>query len=276
MYKKLLAIFLISLLYLSCASLSQLVQKPTVKFNKMELINFSFQDVTANFNLAVTNPNPFGISLAGYDYGFSIENQNFLNGDQTENIQLSGNQTNSIDIPVTIKFKELYNMFKALKNQDEAGYGLKGHVHVNSPLEVFKIPFSISGKLPAIKLPKVSLAGVKVQSLSFSGVKLDLNIEVDNPNIFGFSLNNFNYNIALAGKNLVNGRNPEGTAVPEKGKSSIRFPINLDFSAVGSLLTSALRTGKIDYVLTGDAGLKTKFGDTKLPINRSGDAKLWK
>ncbi|MCI0513323.1 LEA type 2 family protein [candidate division KSB1 bacterium] len=276
MSKKLICILSLFALVLGCATLSQLVQQPTVKLNTVRLSNFSFQDITLNFELAVSNPNPFGVKLAGYDFQFAINEKNFLNGDQPQDVQIIANQTSLLTVPLTLKFKELYQMFQAIKDQDEVGYGFKGHVHVRGPLDILKIPFSTTGKLPAVKLPNISLAGVKVQSLSLTGVKLDLDLKIDNPNIFGLSLNNLNYNIALAGKSLINGVSNQLTNITEKGSTSLHFPINLDFLAIGNLLTTALQKGEIDYVLTGGAGLKTQFGETQLPIDKTGKTKLWR
>jgi len=275
MIKKLLLPVLVAGL-LSCTTLSQLIQTPTVKLNQVKLTDFSFQDITLNFDLAVTNPNPFGIRLAGYDYDFGIQEQNFLSGDQTQDVQIIANQTSIVGVPVKIKFNELYQLFKAVQNQDEVNYQMKGHVHVTGPWDILKIPFSTSGKFPAIKLPKIALADVKIQSLSLAGIKLDLNIEVDNPNIFGFSLNNFNYNIALGGKKVASGDNTQATAIPQKGKTNLRFPIDLNFAALGSFLTSALQKGTIDYELTGGTSIATEFGNVQLPMNNIGAAKIWK
>lgn len=276
MRKSILVVSIIFVFIIGCASLSQLIQKPTVKLDKVSMQNFSFQDITLNFDLAVSNPNPFGIKLAGYDYDFSIQQQNFLSGDQAQDVQILASQTSKFGVPVTIKFKELYQMFKSMSDVDEAGYNMKGHVHLKGPWGLLKVPFSTTGKIPAVKLPKISLAGVQVQSLSFSGVKLDLAIDIENPNIFGFSLNNFNYDIALAGKKVLNGNNTEQTAIPKKGKTTLKFPINLNFMAMGSMLQSALQQGKIDYTLTGGANLKTEYGNAQIPINKSGNTKMWK
>lgn len=276
MIRKIIFVILPVLIVLSCATLSQLFQQPTVKLNKFSISDFSFNDITLNFDLAITNPNPIGVGLAGYDFDFSIEGQNFLSGDQKKDMQVLANQTSIVGIPLTVKFNQLYEMFKALKDKDEANYGLKGHMHVNGPLGLLQIPFSTSGKMPAVKLPKISLAGVKVNTLSLSGVKLNLDVEVDNPNIFGFNLNNFNYNIALAGKNVLSGTKTDATVVNKKGKSTLSFPVDLNFLAMGSMLKSALETGKIDYQLTGGTDVKTEYGSANVPIDMTGVTRMWK
>jgi LEA14-like dessication related protein len=269
-------IFVLVALFLGCASLSQLIQKPTVRLDKMNLKNFSFQDVTLDFDFAVTNPNPFGVSVAGFDYNFAIQEQNFLTSEQAQQVQILANQTSKVTIPITVKFKELYQMFQTMQDQDEVNYGLNGHVHVKGPWDVIKIPFSTKGKIPAVKLPKISLEGVKINSLSFSGVKMNLKIGVDNPNIFGFSLNNFDYKVALAGKDLASGNNSSPTSILQKGKSTLDFPISLDFAAVGNLLMTALQKGEIDYNLIGTAGLNTDYGAAQVPFNKTGQTKIWK
>lgn len=265
----------IALLF-GCASLSQLVQKPTVRLNKMNLKDFSFQDITLDFDFAVSNPNPFGVSVAGFDYNFAIQEQNFLSSEQAQQVQILANQTSNVTIPITLKFKELYQMFQAMQDQDEVNYGLTGHVHVKGPWDVIKIPFNTTGKVPAVKLPKISLEGVKINSLSFSGVKMNLKIGVENPNIFGFSLQNFQYQVALAGKSLASGTNTNQTNILEKGKTTLDFPLDLDFGAVGNLLMTALKTGEIDYNLVGTAGLSTSYGAAQVPFNKIGQTKIWK
>lgn len=263
-------------LFFGCASLSQLVQKPTVRLDKMSLQDFSFQDITLNFDFAVSNPNPFGVQVAGFDYNFAIQEQNFLSSEQQKQVQILANQTSNVSIPITVKFKELYQMFQQMKNRDEVNYGLNGHVHVKGPWDIVKIPFTTKGKIPAVKLPKISLEGVKINSLSFTGVKMNLKIAVENPNIFGFSLNNFDYKVALAGKDLASGKNDNQTDIVKKGKSTLDFPVNLNFSAVGNLLMTALKKGEIDYNLIGNAGLNTDYGAAKVPFNKIGTTKIWK
>ena len=276
MFKKMFIPIVVVPLLLSCASISKLLQKPTVKFEGVRFTDFSFSDLTLNCDLGVQNPNPIGVSLGGYDYALSINEQNFLNGEQTETIQVLANSTSPVTIPVTIKFKELYQLFSTMKGSDEVPYQIMGHILVNMPLGPLKIPFSAKGKFPAVKLPKISIQKIKVESLSLSGIKLNLDVNVDNPNIFGFALNNFNYNIDLSGERVISGMTEQQNVIPEKGKGTLNIPVSLNFAAAGSLISEALRTGKINYNLSGGGDFKTEYGTANLPFDMQGVAKILK
>lgn len=276
MFEKKLIVMTVVLVFSSCASLSKLVQKPTVEFQKVRFTDFSFSDLTLNFDLGVSNPNPIGIRLAGYDYNFTINEKNFLSGEQTQDIQILANATSTVTIPVTVKFKELYTFFASMKGVDEVPYKIAGHILVDMPLSPLKIPYRVKGQFPAVKLPKISLQNVKVESFSFSSIKLNLGINVDNPNIFGFSLNNFDYKIDLSGKRIISGVTDYQNMIPNKGKGTINIPVALNFSAVSSILTEALRKGSISYNLAGGGNFKTEYGAVALPIDSKGVAKIWK
>lgn len=264
------------LLLLGCAAVSKLIQKPSVTFQKARLTDFSFSDLTLNIDLAVRNPNPIGVSLAGYDYEFMINNKKFLAGEATQKVRVLANATSTVSIPIGIKFKKLYELFSAAKSSDELPYQVAGHVLVNLPIGPFRIPFSAKGKLPTVKIPKISIQNVKVESFSFSGIKLNLGVNVDNPNSFGFSMANFNYDINLSGKKAISGKTVRENVIPKKGKGTINIPVQLDFISIGSILTEALRKGNINYNLTGGGDFKTEFGSVKLPIAAKGLAKIWK
>lgn len=250
-----------------CAALQEIIQPPKVNFESVNLTDFSFNDVTLDFALSVHNPNPVGASLSGYDYTFTVEGQQFITGDENRQITLASGGKSSIHIPVTVRFKELYNLFKSTEKQDTVGYRIAGHFRPSGILSGFDIPFSKSGSLPAVKIPKISLSGLKVKGLSFTKVDLELGIDVDNPNIFGIDMSKLNYVINIAGQQVADGSSLNVAQVPKKGKGSIHLPISLSFSGVASAVRSAITGSSVDCAVSGGADLNSPFGLLHLPID---------
>ncbi|MCK5739012.1 LEA type 2 family protein [bacterium] len=273
--KKNILIFLFICLFIgSCATMRQLVQEPSVQFDSMELADFSFDDITALFTFNVNNPNAIGIKLSGYDYILAVNDKQFLQGTQNLPVTVPAKGTGKVTIPVTVKFAELYKMYQSTRSADEFSYNVVGNVLVNAAISTLKIPFSTSGKLPTVNMPKISLKDIRVNKLSFSGIDLGVVVNIDNPNILGFTLQEFDYNLTLAGKKVANGQNKNAITIPKKGIGTLNVPIKLNFSSLGSVITKAIRQGEIDYVLKGNAALKTEFGQGRLPFNTKGVTKL--
>ena len=261
-------LFSVLLAFLSgCATLEKMVQPPTVKMESMNISDFSFNDITLQFDLLINNPNQFGIQLNGYDYSFVLENNEFLKGEQSEEIKISSAGNSSLAIPLTINFQELYNLVKQTKNLDSLSYSITGNFRPSGLLAGFKIPFSKSGNLPNLRLPNISLNDLKVSKLDFSGVVMELDLKLDNPNTFAFDIGKLDYQINLAGSQVAKGITENLAKVPAKGAGEIRLPISFSFFGVASSLTSALTGKDIDCSINGSAALNTPFGPIQLPIN---------
>jgi LEA14-like dessication related protein len=264
------------LFLLGCAAVKELIQPPKVDFESVKLVNFSFDQVTMDFALSIYNPNPIGASLAGYDYAFAIEGNSFLKGDESPSLVLPASGSGTLHIPVTVRFKELYNLFKTTEKQDTVGYQISGHVRPGGILTGLNIPFSKSGNLPALKVPKVSLSGLKMKGLSFSKIDLELGVNVDNPNIFGFDMSKLDYRLNIEGQEVASGITDQVGQVPKKGKGTVTLPISLSFSGVASTLRSALTGQAVDCVVTGATTLNTQYGQVDLPINVSQNVKIFR
>ena len=274
MKKNILIYLLIGLFIGSCATMRQLVQEPSVSFDSMKLSDFSFENITARFTFNVNNPNAIGIKLSGYDYVLAVNEKQFLKGTQNLPVIIPAKAVGKVTVPVTIQFSELYKIYQSTKSADDFSYNIVGHVLVDAAISTLKIPFSTSGKLPSVKMPKISLKNIQVKKLSFSGIDLGVVVNINNPNILGFTLQEFDYNLTLAGKKVAAGQNKNAVIIPQKGVGTLNIPMKLNFSSLGSVITKAIRQGEIGYVLEGNAALKTDFGQGRLPFNTKGITKL--
>jgi LEA14-like dessication related protein len=252
---------------MSCATLEQLVVPPDVKVENINIADFSFEDVTLDFGLLVNNPNPFGVDLQGYAYKFAVEGKEFLSANETRQINVGAAANSNINIPVTINFKELYNLMQETKDLDSLTFDLVGNLQPGGLLSAFDIPFSKKGSLPNVRIPEIKFSGLKVKKMGFTGIDLEVGLDLVNNNVFGFDIGKLNYDIALAGNPLIKGMTEQLASVPAKGKSSVKLPVSLDLSGALGSISSILKGNSVEATITGDTDLNTPFGPITLPFN---------
>ena len=262
----LLTALILSIALLSCATLQQMVQPPDVKVENIDIADFSFEDITLDFGLLVNNPNPFGINLQGYEYTFAIEGKEFLSANESRSFDVGAAGASTVHIPVTVNFDKLLELMKQTKNLDSLSFDLIGKIQPGGLLAAFNIPFERSGSLPNVRIPEISFSGLKIKKMGFTGVDLELGLNLKNKNVFGFDIGALNYDIALAGSQVAKGVTENLASIPAKGTGEIKLPINVNFASALGSLSSALKGGKILADISGDADLKTPFGPITLPF----------
>ena len=275
-------IFIIAQL-LGCAALQQIanIQEPKLDVQNVRFTGMSFDAIDLAFDIKIKNPNPLSATLAGFDYDFQIDNSSFLKGQQNKQLTIQAMGESSIEIPISLNFKELYSTFQALKSQDSSAYKLLCGLSFNLPvLGPTRIPISKSGNLPNIKLPDVKIGSLKLNKINFSGADLLLNLKVKNPNAFSLLMNKLNYDFAVNGKTWVKGLTQNQMQVTQKGESTIAIPISLNFMDMGTALYQMI-TGnqQLNYQLKGALDLNTSLPllqQVSLPLDRVGTINIMK
>ncbi len=274
-------LLLVSISLFRCATLQQIaaIQQPSVDVQNVRLTGMSFEALNLAFDLKITNPNPISATLAGFDYDFQIGDASFLKGNQEKQLTLQARGESMLEIPLTINFKDLYNTFQTLKNQDSSTYKLICGLSFNLPvLGPTRIPVSKSGSLPNLKLPDISISTLKLNKISLTSADLELKLNLKNANTFSLLLNQLNYDFAVNGKTWVKGLTQKQMEVKEKGVSTIAIPISLNFLEMGTAIYQMI-TGnqKLNYHLTGNVDLKSSLpllGQVNLPLDRVGEISI--
>jgi len=265
--KQLYPLFAAALLLFSCAGMEKIIQPPSIRIDTVKLASVDFEKLGLDIVFQVNNPNPFGLSLSGFDYAFTIENKQLLSGRDTRGLALAGQKVSEMHFPLTIKFADVYQLISEKKDLDTLAYSFSGTIIPAGLLAAFKIPFSKSGHLPNVRLPQLSLKNVKMQKLSLSGVDLKLLVGLKNPNSFGFNVGKLDYKLDLAGKPFASGITGKLLDVPAKGDGVIELPISISSAGVLGSLYSALSGQSIAASLQGTAELTTQHGTVPLPFN---------
>ncbi len=280
-------LILFSGIYLAgCANLTQIlnqmdVQKPLVNIKSADLTALSFEAATMQFNLEINNPNSFGVKLAGFDYQLDINQHAFLNGDQPDKIEIGARSTSPLSVPVTLNYVHLYNAVKGLLENKKADYKIDFGFKFDLPvLGSTRIPVTHSGSVPLPKIPEFSVSSLKVKKLGLTGADLELVLKIENPNIFGFDLNDLDYNFSINGNRWIQGRESVVGDIGPGGQSFMSIPISLNFLQIGRSVADLISSGdELNYLLTGNvdvSGKEIPLHIKELNINRDGRINLQK
>ena len=283
-YKILLLVFMLS--FISCSTLNTIlnqmqVQKPTVQITNAKISKLNFDNLDLLFDIQIDNPNTVGIDLAGFDYDLLINENSFISGNQSDELKIEAQNSSTIQLPVTLKFLDLYNTFNDLKNNNESKYQIKCGLNFNLPvLGNTRIPISKSGDIPLLKLPKISFNSVTLQNIGLTGANLMLEVKFQNPNAFSMLIDQMNYNFQVNGKNWLSGNAKQNTSTNQNGESLIQIPVSLDFLQMGSSLYQLISGGKnLNYNFSGNLDIKNShplLNSLSLPFDETGNFDILK
>jgi len=269
------------LLFYGCTTLQQWsgIKAPELSIQKVNIANAGLKEMDLILNIDVKNHYPIGIKLPAFDYNFLINDHVFLKGENALNQTLSALGNDQVQVPVRIHFMDLYQSLSALVNEDNAGYKLNGNIHFDVPiLGRIQIPFEKKGQLPLLKMPKISVKGLKVKSLNFTAAKLSLDIELDNPNAFMMLLQNFSYNFSVDGLQWADGNLEKNISFDKHGKSNVSIPISLNFFEMGQTVFNVLnKKGSFPYEFDTQIKFKTDLPfleNVDIPLKKSGSIQL--
>ena len=259
-----------------CATLSEIVERPTARVVSGEITSLSFDRAELTFDVEVENPNPVGVRLAGIDYELFFEESSFLRGATDEEIEIAANGSSTVRIPVGVGYTELIESVRSLSDRRETAYRLAAGVSVDVPaLGRVRLPVERSGTIPVVRPPRVRVRELSLEGLSLGGADLRLRLGVTNPNAFGLSLQTLDYALRINGEFWGSARISEAAELSEGGERDIAVPITLDFGAMGrSARDLILGRANVAYNLSGtlEVGTTLEMLDTAtLPLSLDGE-----
>ena len=119
----------------------------------------------------------------------------------------------------------------------------------------------------AIKECKFSLLSVKPYSFTYSNLKLDFEIKVDNPNTVDAVLDKFVYTFFTNSTQVFTGTTGNKVEVPAKKSTQFTTTITLEYNAIGQAMAEAIRLGSADYRIDARAYINTILGEISYPVS---------
>jgi LEA14-like dessication related protein len=119
----------------------------------------------------------------------------------------------------------------------------------------------------AIRECKFALISVSPHSYTFSNLKVDFEIKVDNPNDVDAVLDKLVYTFYANNTEVFSGTT--GSTVNIKAKKSEKFTttITLEYNKIGQALAEAMKLGSAAYHIDARAYVSTILGEISYPVN---------
>lgn len=126
--------------------------------------------------------------------------------------------------------------------------------------------------LSNIQKPSVRYSSMSIQDMSFDDVTLLFDFEVDNPNSFGVSADQYQYEFFINGTEFVTGIQNENVRIESESKSIIQVPVSLTFSEVYNTISLAVNRDSISYRISSEVRFDIAgVSQQRVPVSAEGE-----
>ena len=119
--------------------------------------------------------------------------------------------------------------------------------------------------------PEVTVKDVSLASLDRSGVEMDLQLAIKNPNSSSIRLSRYSYNLLISELPMTSGEKHEQYEFKGNTTTDIRLPLHIKYNDLLEILKRFPDPDHIPYQLTADFDLNTQFGTFTVPVAKRGD-----
>lgn len=131
------AAFLLIFMLSGCASL---VQTPHVVIKETSVVGLDTSGIDLEFQLGVSNPNPYDLSLLGYTFDLRVLAQPLSTGGRQETILFPAGRETGMRLPVRLKFADLMEISSRATDPDNIPYQLNTMLQLKTPLGEMALP----------------------------------------------------------------------------------------------------------------------------------------
>lgn len=118
--------------------------------------------------------------------------------------------------------------------------------------------------------PELQFRGIQINSIGFDGASVEILVDVYNPNAYRLGVERLSYDLAVENVRWGVGSTVTPLAVDGRGSATLRLPLDVSWSRLGDAGREALRSGSVNYGVSGEMTLATSLGAFNVPYTKSG------
>ncbi|GEM_PF-1888561 len=194
--------------------ISEAVQPPETALNRTEFRALDEERVAVDLYLDVTNPNSFGVQILSYNIALDVDGVSLVNDRIDRVVDYRGGATDDLLIPMKVRWRELAARVEHHAAQGDLPESLpfraKGTAQVAIPGGSLSVPFDYEGDFPVVVPPVIVPCDIGIAQTSVTGVRLEVDVCVSNPNARPIALREVRYEVRVNDRTMVDaqlGRN---------------------------------------------------------------------
>lgn len=122
-----------------------------------------------------------------------------------------------------------------------------------------------------VREPEVSFQDMSIDRITFNDVTLLFDFEVNNPNRFGISAEQYNYEFFINDRSFISGLQEEPLSIGRESSQTIQVPVTLSFSEIQETFSSVMRQDSLTYALDTEVEFDLPvMGSRRVPVRASG------
>jgi LEA14-like dessication related protein len=130
---------------------------------------------------------------------------------------------------------------------------------------------SLRDAVEVMRKPEVRIAATEIEALSFIGLTLRFDVEIENPNPIGIGLAGFDYELQIEGNSFVNGQVQERFAIAARERSIIPIPVELGFEEIAQTFAELAGKEEAAYQLSSGFSFDLPvLGRVRVPVRTDG------
>ncbi len=123
-----------------------------------------------------------------------------------------------------------------------------------------------------VREPNVTFQKMSVDRITFDGVTLLFDFNVENPNRFGVTAEKYNYQFFINDRSFLSGEQSEGLRVDRESSTVVQVPVTLNFSEVYETFGAVARQDSLSYALNTEVEFDLPvMGRKRVPVEAAGE-----
>lgn len=222
--------------------------KPELKIATVNISDIDENKIKGTTKITLQNNLPLEVHTRQLQYAIFIDSAKIIEDSYKKDIVIRSKNVTTLTLPMEVMFKKLNAVLQQLENKkaDSAEYTMIASFKTDIPVageRNFTLRFS--KRLPALKIPKATIADITVKDLDVKESSLELVVNIENPNVFPIKLRNGKYSFSInEDENVMRGTMQEIVNVPAKETSPVAMHVDMKTMKIPKLTWDMLFKSK--------------------------------
>lgn len=217
--------------------------KPRVEMSRFAITDIDEDTIRMNLYVLIDNPLPIGFKSPKLDYTFFIANTPVMVDAYKKPIEIKSGDSTLVVLPAKLVYKKMLKVLETLdrKDIDSTSYKMQAKFVLDVPILGQKtFVTTVDKRMPTLYLPKIKIEDIDFGKLGLKRTDVAAKVSITNRNKMPFNMTDAHYTVAIDGKEIAEGSQPEPILIKAQATTPVVFPVIMKPGKTLSVLPNML------------------------------------